>query len=416
MKQTIRNSSRTSLSIEVFGWLFFLLFFSSALQAADSETSLKPGDIVGPQNWERVRGMVGENLLERIKKGYSFKIKEPTRYEVPREYMEATKKYSANVRLGPDGELINYVAGRPFSEIDPSDPQAGQKVAWNFYWRWQGDDFINGGGTETGKVIRYAIEKDGSERRSDFKAYFLFPRTRVSLYPKPVIPGYENIDSIQLRIDEYPRDNSGTGTLEIRYADPKRPDDVYLYIPALRRIRRATTTQRCVTLAPGEYNLDDIDFFRGKITDFRYKLLGKKKALVNYSQAHLPYHRKKGDYLPTDEMWEIQEVYVLEITPKDPNYCYPKKILWLDTKAYEATWSMSWDRKGQPWREAALFRIPAKLADGQISWQQATGYFVNVQNGRSTVLTTTRLYNQNLPPELFTLATMQRIMRGGGAN
>src|SRR3990172_2868106 len=237
--------------------LLLLLIGPSELSGQQAEP--KPGDTIGPHNWERVKGMVGDNLLDRIKQGYSFKIKEPTRYDVPREYVEATKRYSGKVWLGADGELLNYVAGRPFPQIEPRDPQAGQKVAWNFYWRWQGDDFKNGGGTEAGKVIRYAIEKDGSERRADFVAYFLFPRTRVTLDPKPVIPGYEHIDSLQLRIDSYPRDSSGTATFEIRYADPKRPDDLYLYIPSLRRIRRATTTQRCQTLAPSEFNLDDID-------------------------------------------------------------------------------------------------------------------------------------------------------------
>lgn len=390
-----------------------MLFYFS-LESHAAEVDLKPGDTVGPHNWERVKGMVGEELLNRIRQGYTLRIKQPTRYQPPREYMEATKRYAGRVQLGPSGELLHHLAGLPFPKIDPSDPQAGQKVAWNFYWRWQGDDFKNGGGTEIGKVIRYAIEKDGSERRADFVAYFLFPRTRVTLDPRPVISGYEHIDSIQLRIDQYPRDSAGTAILEIRYTDPKRPDDLYLYIPTLRRIRRATTTQRCQTLAPSEFNLDDIDFFRGKITDFNYRLVGEKEVLTNYAQENVPYRRNQGDYLPVDERWEIHDVYVLEITPKDPDYCYPKKILWIDKEAWEATWGMSWDRKGEYWKEMALFRIPAKLADGQVVWQQGTGYTVNVQNRRSTVLTTSRLYNQGYAPSLFTLDTMQRVMRGGG--
>lgn len=396
------------------GVLFGLVLFASylpGLQAA--ETDIKPGDTVGPGNWERVKGMVGENLLNRVKQGYAFKVKAPMAYQPPREYMEATKKYAGAVRLGPEGELLNYFGGLPFPNFNPKEPQAGLKLAWNYYWRWRGDDYKAGGGTQVGEVIRYAIEKDGSERRADFVSYFLFPRNRVTLDPKPVVPGYEHIDSMQLRIDQYPRDSSGTATLEIRYADPHRPDDLYLYIPTLRRIRRATTSQRCVTLAPSEFNLDDINFFSGKITDFNYRLLGEKKTLTNYTQENAPYNRRKGDYLPLDEKWEVQDVYVLEITPKDPNYCTPKKILWIDKVAWEATWGMTWDRKGDYWKELALFRMPAKLADGQVVWQEGTGYIVNVQNGRSSVLTTTRLYNQGLTPGLFTLATMLRIMRGG---
>ncbi len=166
-------------------------------------------------------------------------------------------------------------------------------------------------------------------------------------------------------------------------------------------------------MAPSEFNLDDIDFFKGKITDFNYRLLGEKKALTNNSQLELPYQRRKGDYLPTEEQWEVSDVYALEITPKDPSYCYPKKILWIDKATWEAVWGMTWDRKGEYWKEMALFRTPAKLPDGQVVWQLGTGYIVNVQNGRSTVLTTTKLINQNFSPGLFTLDAMQRIMRGG---
>ena len=404
------NALKSMRSGLLFG-LLFLVFLP--LNIGSAEVDLQPGDTIGPHNWERIKGMAGENFISRVKQGYTFQIKRPTRYQPPREYVEATIKYAGRVRLGPGGELLNHVAGSPFPKIDPRDPQAGQKIAWNFYWRWQGDDFKNGGGTEAGKVIRYAIEKDGSERRADFGSYFLFPHTRVSLDPKPVIPGYEHIDSIQLRIDSYPRDRSGTTILEIRYTDPKRADDLYIYIPTLRRIRRSTTTQRCQTLAPTEFNLDDIDFFRGKITDFNYRLLGEKKALTNYTQENVPYHRKKGDYLPIDEKWEVHDVYVLEITPKDPSYCYPKKVLWIDKVAWETTWGMIWDKKGEYWKEMALFRIPGKLPDGQVIWQQGTGYLINVQNGRSSVLTTTRLYNQGLSTSLFTLATMQRINRLG---
>jgi hypothetical protein len=43
---------------------------------------------------------------------------------------------------------------------------AGLKLAWNFYWRWLGDDYKNGGSTKEGRIIRDAIDADGSERRA----------------------------------------------------------------------------------------------------------------------------------------------------------------------------------------------------------------------------------------------------------
>ena len=92
--------------------IFFLLLNFSLARA--NEGDLKPGDTVGPHNWQRVQGMVGENFLNRIKQGYTFKIKEPKNFKPPKEYLEATEKYSGRVRLGSNGELLNYVARAPF--------------------------------------------------------------------------------------------------------------------------------------------------------------------------------------------------------------------------------------------------------------------------------------------------------------
>jgi hypothetical protein len=390
----------------------FFLFCNFSLARAN-DIDLKPGDTIGPHNWQRVQGMVGENLLNRIKQGYTLKIKESKNFKPPKEYLEATDKYSGQVRMGRSGELLNYVAGLPFPNFDLNDSQAGLKLAWNFYWRWLGDDYKNGGLTKEGKVIRDAIERDGSERRGAVVAHTIFTRSRVTIDPKPVIPGFEHIDWMQLRADEYPRDTSGTTTLEIRYADPAWVDDFYIYVPSIRRVRRAPPVQRCATIAPSEFNYDDINTFNGKVTNFNYRLLGEKKMLANFSQEQVPFHRKSGDYLPLDEGWEVQEAYVLEITPKDSSYCYPKKIVYIHKILFEAFGDMIWDKKGNYWKETFAFLTPVKLPDGRGVWSPGTVVMVNVQNGRSTVLTVARGFNQGYQPTLFTLATLQTVMRGG---
>jgi len=378
-----------------------------------AEVDPKPGDTVGPDNWQRVERMVGENLLNRIKQGYTFRIKESRLTGVPKEYSTATGRYAGEARLAPNGDLLNYVAGLPFPDVYLTDPQVGLKMAWNFYWRWTGDDYRTGGGTGKGKIIRYAIEKDGAERRADVLHHVIKTRGRVTLDSKPWIDGYEHIDWMQLRADEYPRDTAGTTTLEIRYADPKREDDLYIYVPSIRRVRRAPPIQRCATIAPSEFNFDDINSFGGKVTDFNYRFLGRSKMLANFAQEQVPFYRKSGDYLPLKDGWEIVEAYGLEITPKDPNYCYPRKIIYFDTQTFETFWTMIWDAKGNYWKEQFAFRSPVPLPDGQLALSVGTVVIVNVQNGRSTLVDAVRSYNLGYQPSLFTLATLQTVMRGG---
>jgi hypothetical protein len=389
------------------------LGFTPPIAIHASEVELKPGDVVGPHNWERVKGMVGENLLNRIKQGHTFKIKQSRSVGIPEEYTAATRRYSGQVKLNSNGELLNYVAGRPFPDIDLNDPQVALKMVWNFYWRWLGDDFKTGGGTAERKIVRYAIERDGSERRADVIHHSIKTRGRVHLDEKPVIHGYEHIDWMQLRADEYPRDTAGTTTLEIRYADPKREDDLYVYVPSIRRVRRAPPVQRCATIAPSEFNFDDLNNFNAKISDFNYRLLGRFKMLGNFSQARIPFERKAGDYLPLNESWEIVDAYGIEITPKNPNYCYPRKNIFLDTKHFEVFWNMVYDSNGNYWKEHFASRTVVILPDGRETASVASAVIVNVKNGRSTLVDAVRSYNQGYQPTLFTLATLQTVMRGG---
>ena len=390
---------------------FLLTYSPLSLRAA--EVDLRPGERIGPDNWAKVSGMVGENLLSRIKQGYTFRIKASRPTAFPREYSAATQRYSEHVRLAPNGELINYVAGLPFPDFNFNEQDAGLKLAWNFYWRWLGDDYRTGGGTDQKKIIRYAIEKDGSERRADVLHHTIKTRGRVTLEAKPTLPGYEDIDWMQLRGDEYPRDTSGTTTLEIRYAAADRPDDLYIYVPSIRRVRRAPPIQRCATIAPSEFNFDDINSFGGKITDFTYRFLGKKKMLANFSQQSVPFIRKTGDYLPLQEDWELTDTYALEITPKNSGYCYPKKVMYIDVNNFEAVWTMIWEANGSYWKEQFGFRNPVKLADGQDVMSVGTVVITNVKNGRSTTVDAVRSYNIGYQPSLFTLATLQTVMRGG---
>ena len=169
--------------------ILILLPYLPTISAA--EVDLKPGDVIGPDNWQRVQGMVGENLLNRIKQGYTFKIKQGRAVGIPIEFTAATSRYSDQVKLGSNGELVNYVAGLPF----PTQHQRSAgwpKVDLEFFWRWLGDDYKTGGGT--GRV-RYSLcdQKNGSERRADVIHHAIKTRGRVHLDTNLFSPGISTL-------------------------------------------------------------------------------------------------------------------------------------------------------------------------------------------------------------------------------
>ena len=57
--------ARNSAAASIFLYIVMLLCFPAITAAAEAD--LKPGDTIGPQNWQRIEGMVGENLLNRVK-------------------------------------------------------------------------------------------------------------------------------------------------------------------------------------------------------------------------------------------------------------------------------------------------------------------------------------------------------------
>ena len=415
-----RNFSRSRSASDLLGSMKFILavmlfgLAAAPISLIAAETDLKPGEVIRSQNWQKIQGMVGENFFNRIKAGHKIQIKGPKVYRPLKEYIEATEKYSGKVRARRQWRTARLRIRTAVSKIRPGRSADRPETGLEFFLslagrrlqnRWSGQRWKNHtAGDRTGRL--------GAPRGSCF--LLSFPQHALHVRIPSLRSRATSISTIY---------NSASTAIHATplepqpwrfvYKDPNRADDLYIYLPSIRRIRRATTTQRCQTLAPSEFNLDDINSFNGKITDFNYKYLGDKKILAKSSQEHLPFARKHGDYLPLDEKWEIVDTYVLEVTPKDPNYCYPRKVLHLNKVTFDTHWTLIWDKRGDYWKEQFGIFTPVKLADGREAWSVGDVIIVNVQNGRSTIVTATRAYNQGYPASMFSLATLQSVMRGG---
>jgi hypothetical protein len=68
-ERIFRGSSSLSVpqvAIKFFLPLILWVFATTPWTINAADPDIKPGDTIGPQNWQRVQGMVGENLLNRI--------------------------------------------------------------------------------------------------------------------------------------------------------------------------------------------------------------------------------------------------------------------------------------------------------------------------------------------------------------
>ena len=70
-------------------------------------------------------------------------------------------------------------------------------------------------------------------------------------------------------------------------------------------------------------------------------------------------------------------------------------------------------QRGNPWKEQFNLYTPVKLADGQEVLSAASPVIVNLQNGQVNGSEHRQSFNQGYEPSLFTLATLETVMRGG---
>src|SRR6266851_6892683 len=96
----------------------FAIAITIALSSPARASSLKPGDLITPDNAALVADLVSPGNFILVKQGMRMNIVPTERLEWPPPYKTATEKYASQVSLNDKAELQNYVAGQPFPLLD----------------------------------------------------------------------------------------------------------------------------------------------------------------------------------------------------------------------------------------------------------------------------------------------------------
>jgi hypothetical protein len=393
-------------------------------------SGIKPGMVINKDNWEVAKDVMYPEYLDLVKKGWTqIKVGETLSFALPKEYIDATRKYAEQVKLSPEGYLENYVAGIPFPGLpDPSDPQAGIKLAWNFKrgFNW-GDNacicpfywsYVKGDGTVE-KTIKWDFHIMNFKHR-------VFHEPRPEILPNP----QELFRSLQAQAYE-PFDLKDTQFLLWQYEDERKRDDSWLYLGFQRRVRRLSQEQRADSFLGSDAFVDDFEGYEGRVTDMKWKFVGEKVLLMPYYK-HNEMEFKLPDFpisKNTDEdgyhfiefsgranwfpniTWQLRKMYVLEVTPKDPTYPYSKRVWFQDAEQYTNPLSFIYDRKGELWKVFLIskahpdFHLPVNKGSS-VALDNAV-HIIDVQRDHATTL---RFKGQVVPlkPEIFTLQNMRQ--------
>jgi hypothetical protein len=206
---------------------------------------LKPGMILREEDLILLRKLVPQEIWRHrevfFHEGMRLEIGPcHRRYPVPSFYREATEKFAGQADVDKNGYLTNYTAGLPFppDAIDPSDRKAGHRWAFNLQERYIGagvrgkfriSDFPN----RVGQMQEY----DGEffvlkvSHRADLaeQDYRIAKRQKMEMASGGEF--HRPFNARHLAWRQFRPQRAATGYSE--------PDDIFTYIPSMRKVRRA---------------------------------------------------------------------------------------------------------------------------------------------------------------------------------
>lgn len=351
------------------------LLVASALPAVAKE--LPDGTVISKSNIDQIKDdtFMGHTIASLLTERQEWQVKntnlvfklghakEPV---IDQRYWDATKKYSDRVRFDPKTrEVTGYVAGMPFPDISPSDPFAGDKIVWNFYY-----------GGAVGRDVRYnfnflAVNRKGYEATQLWTFQRIYNKGRLGEARETV--GDPEVFTKTLLAAVAPQDVKGVGTYTVRYDLPSRVEDSFAYIKSARRVRRLTGNAWMDPVGGFDLLQDDVNLWNSRPSWYKgFKVVGKRhilavidgKTVRDVSKAGTPGEFPQVDFEKNPGGWNYagltftpREVWVVEGTPPD-EHPYGKKVVYFDTKLPAAYLGEFYDKKGSFWRASNFYFQP----------------------------------------------------------
>jgi hypothetical protein len=409
-----------------------------------------PVAVLNAETWEMARGLLPDEFLQRYKDGeWEHEIHEIPRgtHLVDYDFIEAGEKNVGRYDIGPNGGIIDvntgkqppFVYGPPFPNIDPEDPKAGAKVVWNFFYQ----SYLLGNSRNF--VNLDWVGTTGMERRLRTDVYQAFFDGQPEAYKPKENPN--NYLFQQLTTVTNPADLQGTVSLTHRFRDPVKRDQVWTYVPALRRVRAVSPVNRSDGFLGSDMSQDDGSYFDGKPEDFTWRLIGEGEILMLYDRQALlekKHNLRKltaggtegQDSLRPRFAYQLNEwsglawrplknefvlikrpIWIVEGAPKDRYYLYGKLMLRFDKKSWRGTYNSKYSWKGEVLNSYLPAYGPYFEIGGE--WRNyAATLFTMAQNWKANRATVSYADPQHptyqsrisFPPDFF---HVERLMRTG---
>jgi len=370
----------------------------------------KPLYRIDSTNVEKYEDRLSPGQVARIKRNKNFYLNVYPTHRVfvfPEAVYAAIEKNLKTCKIGSDNMLEGYHGGVPFPI-----PENGTQAAWNIKKQYRGEDVIK---TDARRIV-----SPSGRIRKEIQYTQILNLDENRLFNK--LPNPDKVAYRLISMYTYPADKAGSGTLIIQHMDDNRQDTTWIYIPTLRRVRRAPTMGHGFQM--GEYTLDEFGyFFRGRVNDWNWKLVGKKELYISSNaygmwKVGIPDNEEclPGDINPKFLRYELRRVWVFEGTVKEGvDHPYSKRVIYADEDSWYPMVHDAYDRRDNLWRMSECYGYLDYCRD---DWVKVGMLYLNLESGRYEILgggrtekTKASVCNSGLQKSDFTVQTLRRLGR-----
>lgn len=216
------------------------------------------------------------------------------------------------------------------------------------------------------KIVSEAVRRDDgfSDSQSDLNMILTNRQgrtsTRVMRAKTLEVPGDGNKS---LTVFDNPRDVKGSAFLSFTHTD--RTDDQWLYLPALKRVKRISSDNKSGSFMGSEFSFEDLA--SEEVEKFTYLYL-------------------------RDELFNGLNTFVVERYPLDPKSGYSRQQVWYDKEEYRIQKIVIYDRKDKLLKTLTYNGYNKYL---EKYWHPDEAFVENHQTGKKTKLTWNNYKFQN---------------------
>jgi hypothetical protein len=378
------------------------------------------GTTITQQNWSRYRAFMSQGLIAlfegshfwRMPPGLELEVGPTRSIPLPKKYLDDTARYSSQVKLTQTaaGGYVpsGYIAGLPFPRPFEGDPALiGQRIFWDSYYRYQPR-------VQWAPTYTYTLDSLGNMTQASEVKSVLSQLAFLSdpEYSRTVVDagGYYFV-----RYNEQitPEQGKYTTILDLTPADPTQLDELYEYVPTLRKSLRLSQAARCAPVFGGDYLIDDEnDGPPGLPQLYRIDYLGEKQILaLEHADPHAfdspggPAQLNNQYYYPgtfgivpfpkpTMGKWELRDSYVISLQrlpSAAEGYCYSRRVMYVDKENYFGAGELDlYNPSGDLFKTQFVLLYPAEIpgTDSDVVELLSgpnVGFLVNFTNKHITV-------------------------------